>query len=140
MTNLKKASVKIYKNQFWNDLVCIKVRIRFRQFQRIFIMRTCFLKKKINEIKLNLKNVLFEKTVSEVDFNESVNSFSIGSVDSNDVLKFNVSNHWKKNFKRKFQKILFDHFKLFRSHLEKFNDDIKMSILFKDETNVEELK
>ena len=106
MTNLKKTSIKIYKNQFferfnlyWNQNSISSVSANFHH-------ANVFFEKKISETKFefNLNNVLFEKTVFENDFSESVNSFFIESVDSKNVLKFNVNNHWKEDFKKKFKK------------------------------------
>ena len=142
MTNLKKASIKIYKNQFLERLNLYRNQNLILSVSADFHHANVFFEKKINEMKseFNSNDVLFEKTVPENDSSESVNSFFIESVDSNDVLKFDVNDHWKENFKKKIQKILINHFKLFRSDLEKFNDDIKMFISFKNETNVEKLK
>ena len=142
MTNLKKTSIKIYKSQFFERFNLYRNQNLTSSVSTNFHHADVFFEKKINKMKFefNSNDVLFEKTVPENDSNESVNSFFIESINSNDVLKSDVSDHWKENFKKKIQKILINHFKLFRPNLKKFNNDIKMFISFKNETNVEKLK
>ena len=40
-----------------------------------------------------LKKTLFEKTVFEIEFQNSVNFFAIESIDSNDVIEVDVNDH-----------------------------------------------
>ena len=142
LTNLKKISVKIYKNQFFERFNFYRNSNSILSALTNFQHTNVFFEKKISEVEFEFDSIstLFEKTISEIDFNKSVNFFSIESINSNDVLKSDVNDHWKKNFKKKIQKILIDHFELFKSDLKKFNNDIKMFISFKNESNVEKLK
>ena len=52
----------------------------------------------------------------------------------------NISDHLEPEFQRKIIDILKNHQTLFRRRLERFNDDITMSISFKNEKNINDLK
>ena len=95
MTNLKKTSIRVYKNQLFERLNLYRNQNSVSSVSANFHHANVFFEKKINEAKSesNSNDVLFEKTVSENDFNESVNSFFIESIDSNDVLKPDVNDH-----------------------------------------------
>ena len=45
------------------------------------------------ELEFKPKKTLFEKTVSEIEFQNSVNFFAIESIDSNDVIESDVNDH-----------------------------------------------
>ena len=70
---------------------------------------------------------------------KSINFSAIESLDFSDVINSNVNDHWKKNLK-KIQKIFTKHVKLFKFNLKKFNNDIKMSIFFKNEVDIQNFK
>ena len=142
MANLGEAPVKIYKGQLLGRLSPYRDSGPVPKTSADFHHADVFFGKGINETESesNPSEVLFGKTVPEADAKEPINPFSIGSVDPNDVMEPDVSDHWGEDFRRKVQKILFDHSELFRPGLGKFNDGIKMPIPFKDETNVEGLK
>ena len=101
MTNLKEISIKIYKKQLLERLSSYRSSDSISQTFTNFHHADVFFEKKINKAEFDLNKTLFEKIVLETDFSESVNSFSIESIDSNDVLKFNVSDHLKKEFQEK---------------------------------------
>ena len=100
MTNLKKAPIRIYKNQLFERLNSYRNSDSISSVSANFHHANVFFEKKISEVESNSKNVLFEKTVSEVDFNKSVNSFFIELITSNDVLKSDVNDHWENYFKK----------------------------------------
>ena len=93
MTNLKKASVKIYKKQLFKRLNSYQNSDSISQTFTNFYHANVFFEKKINKTEFHSNETLFEKIISETNFNESVNSFSIESIDSNDVLKLDVNDY-----------------------------------------------
>ena len=95
MTNLKEVSVKIYKNQFFEQFNSYRNSNSISSTLANFHHVNVFFEKKISEIKFKFDSIstLFKKMISEVHFNESVNFFSIESIDLNDALKSDVNNH-----------------------------------------------
>ena len=94
MTNLNKILTKIYKNQLFERLNSYGNLNLISSISTDFYHANIFLEKRISEkFKSNLNITLFEKTVSETDFDKSINLFSIKSIDSNDVIKSDVSDH-----------------------------------------------
>ena len=93
MTNLKKTSVKIHKKQLFERLNSYRSLNSISQTFTNFHHADVFFEKKINKAKFDSDETLFEKIISETDFSESINSFLIESIDSNDVLKLDVSDH-----------------------------------------------
>ena len=56
------------------------------------------------------------------------------------IKKADVSDHWKSEFKTKIQQVLQNYKNLFQKKLDMFNDNVIMSIKFKNENNVSDLK
>lgn len=95
MANLEEAPVRIYKGQFFERLSSYRNSNPIPPASADFHHANVFFEKKINEVEPEFDSIstLFGKTVPEVDFSEPVNSFSIESIDPNDALKSDVSDH-----------------------------------------------
>ena len=69
------------------------------------------------------------------------NAFVILNKDLNSMIEeVDISNYWELKFKTKIQQVLQNHKNFFQKKFNMFNDDVIMSIKFKNENNVFDLK
>ena len=119
MTNLEIFSIKIRKNELINHVTTHK-DFKF-----------------VENVNFNYENVFLDKHVKS----EEIDNFFVITVLKSDItLKSNINDHWKIDFRIKITKIFQIYKKLFRSDFDRFNDDIKMLISFKNEKNIDGLK
>ena len=79
--------------------------------------------------------------MTESDTTHIKNAFAISDKDLDSMIKkADVSDHWESEFKTKIQQVLQNHKNLFWKKLDMFNDDVIMSIKFKNENDVSDLK
>ena len=120
MINFGKASAKIYSEQFFERVQ------KFKTFKFLFI-----------SITFNYEKIFFEKFV-EID--ETINFFEIKISEKESALTSDVSKHWNEKYHEKMTQLLKKHAALFRPKFEKFRNDIKMFIFFKNESDITDLK
>ena len=119
MTNLEIFSIKIRKNELINHITTHK-NFKFAE-----------------NVNFDYENVFFDKHVKS----EKIDNFFVIIISKSDItLKSNINDHWKINFRIKITKIFQIYKKFFRSNFDRFNDDIKMFIFFKNEKNIDDLK
>ena len=119
MMNLEIFSIKIRKNELINHVTTHK------NF------------KLIENVNFDYENVFLSKHVKS----EKIDNFFVIIVSKSDIiLNSDISDHWKINFRIKIAEILQVHKNLFRSNLNRFNDEIKIFISFKNEKKIDDLK
>ena len=120
MINFEKTFAKIYSKQLFK---------RFRLFDAFRFS--------VINITFNYENVFFEKSI---ETNETINFFEIKISEKESILTFDVNKHWNKKYHVKIIQFLKKHVALFKFKFEKFKNDIKMFIFFKNEFDIINLK
>ena len=120
MINFEKTFVKIYSKQFFE---------RFRSFDTFRFS--------VINITFNYENVFFEKSI---ETNETINFFEIKISEKKSILTSNVNKHWNEKYHVKIIQLLKKHVALFKFEFEKFKNDIKMFIFFKNKFDIMSLK
>ena len=91
----------------------------------------------VNDVNFDYENVFFDKHMKL----KKIDNFFVITVSKSDItLKSNINDYWKINFRIKISKVFQIYKKFFRSNFDRFNDDIKMFIFFKNEKNIDDLK
>ena len=122
VANLNEESAKIRKKQLLKHL----------RYQKI---------SDINDVAIvnfNYINVFMNKQIEEKI--ESKKFFIIDSKSIKAVADSNINEHWKKKYRKKINETFKKHKILFKSELERFTNDIKIFIFFKNEKNILKLK
>ena len=117
VSNFELMNTKIIKKQLLDHLSSLASNAK-----KIFVEKICFV------------DVFTSKAHVELDMSYLV------QYSKENISKTNIFNHWEDIYRAQVQEILNRHKKLFRNELEKFNDDIEMSISFIDEINVIDFK
>ena len=133
ITIIRTVVIDIQKAMSINNFDFNLFKIRKKKlFNHIF---TFFKNAKFTSINFAFANVFVEKIIIEFDM---LYIFQF----SNDTTfnKTNISNYWNLNYQTRVQKIFDCHNNFFRNELNKFNDDIEISIFFKNEIDVLNLK
>ena len=116
---MKISSIKIRKSELINYVITHK-NFRFAE-----------------NVNFNYENFFFDKHVKS----EEIDNFFVITISKLDTtLKLNINDHWKINFRIKITKIFQIYKKNFRSNFDRFNNDIKMFIFFKNEKNIDDSK
>ena len=119
MTNLGIFSIKIRKNELINHVTIHK---NFKSAENV---------------NFDYENVFLDKHIES----KKIDNFFVITISKSDItLKSNINDHWKINFRIKITKIFQIYKKFFWSNLDRFNDNIKMFISFKNEKNIDDLK
>ena len=121
IANFEIVSTKIATKQLLNRMIHASIDLKFI------------------EISFNYENVLMREHVVKKS-NKENNSFVIQQDEFDISIETNINNHWKFDIWIKIREILNKHKLFFRFELERFNDEINMSMLFLNEKNVADLK
>jgi hypothetical protein len=123
VANFEKISIKIRQNQLLE---------RLRKINSI--------ESTSNEINFDYANVFMRKySVDDSETKKSEFSFIISVLESS-VENSNINLYWEQKYVDKISNILLEHKHLFRKKLDRFNNDVEMSISFQNKKHIEELK